>query len=162
MPAPALIPARRYFPPGTRQVYFVAAIANYLLPTRAELNAGTDLSAQVAAGGVAGWSLAGATVDVPDMGSRFTSQVPARLTSPTNTIDIYLDSGSVDVRTLLPRDTTGFIVWMWEGDIVGNLMDIFPVRVITQAVDTNTEDPGKVSIEFAISKIPAISVKIPA
>jgi hypothetical protein len=34
--------------------------------------------------------------------------------------------------------------------------------VITQANDTNTEDPAKVTVEFAITKIPAIAITIPA
>jgi hypothetical protein len=40
-------------------------------------------------------------------------------------------------------------------------MDVFPARVITQANDTNTEDPGKTSLEFAITKVPAIAIAIP-
>ena len=162
MPPAPLNPTTRYFPPGTRKVYWVPTIANYLAPTRAEINAGTDLSAEIPTGGLTGWSLAGSTVDVGDMGSRFTSTVPGRLTSATNSIDSYLDQGSNDIRTLLPRDTNGFVVCLWDGDIAGRRMDIFPARVITQAVDTNTEDPGKVSIQFAITKIPAINVAIPA
>ena len=161
MPPAPLTPTTRYFPPGIRKVYFVPTIANYLAPTRAELNAGTDLSAEIASGGMAGWSLAGSTVDTGDLGSVFTSTVPGRLTSPTNTIDFYLSQNSIDARTLLPRTTNGYIFIGWEGDITGQKCDVFPVRVITQANDTNTEDPGKVTIEFAITRIPAIAIAIP-
>jgi hypothetical protein len=41
-------------------------------------------------------------------------------------------------------------------------MDIFPARVVTQAVDTTVDDPGKVTISFAITRLPAINVAIPA
>jgi hypothetical protein len=160
-PAP-LTPTTRYFPPGVRKVYFVSTIANYLAPTRAEINAGTDLTAEIATGGMAGWSLAGSTVDTGDLGSNFTSTVPGRLTSPTNSIDFYLSQNSIDARSLLPRTTNGYIAVLWEGDVPGNKMDVFPVRVITQANDTNTEDPGKTTIEFAITRIPAITITIPA
>jgi len=149
-------------PPGIRQCYICFVIANYLLPTRAELNAGVDISAQIVAGGVTGFSLAGSTSDVPDMGTKFTSTIPGRLTSASNSIDSYLDQGSNDIRSLLPRDTNCYVVWLWDGDVPGRLMDVFPVRVLTQAVDTNTEDPAKVSIEFAITRIPGISIKVPA
>ena len=161
MPPSPLNATSRYFPPGTRKVYWVPTIANYLSPTRAELNAGTDLSAEIPSGGMSGWSLAGSTVDVGDMGSRFTSTVPGRLTSASNSIDFYLDTGGNDARTLFPRDTNGYIVILWEGDTTGRKMDVFPARVITQANDTNTEDPGKTTIEFAITKIPAIVVSVP-
>ena len=161
MPAPPISPTRRYLPPGIRKVYYVLAIANYLLPTRAELNAGLDLTGEIPEGGMTGWSLQGSTVDVADMGSKFTSQVIGRLTSATNTIDQYLDSGANDVRKLLPRTTVGYIVHFPEGDISGQLMDVFPIQVLSLAIDTNSADPGKISVQFAITKIPAISVTIP-
>jgi hypothetical protein len=159
MPATPLSPTTRYFPPGIRKVYFVAAISNYNAPTRAELNAGTDLSAEIET--MTGWSLQGSTVDVPDMGSRFTSQVPGRLTSAQNDITMYMSQNSSDVRTLLPRDTNGFIVCLWEGDVTGQKMDVFPVRVVTQANDTTVDDPGKTTVSFAITKLPAILIAIP-
>ena len=139
---------------------WVVTISNYLAPTRAEINAGTDISAQVET--VNGWSLQGAMVDVPDMGSRFTSQVPGRLTSPTNDVTAYLSQNSIDIRGLLPRDANGYMVCLWEGDVVGNQMDVFPARVVTQAVDTTVDDPGKVTISFAITRLPAINLSIPA
>lgn len=159
MAAPPLSPTIRYLSVSIRKCYWVPTIANYLLPARAELNAGTDLSNEIAA--ATGWSLAGATVDVPDMGSRFTSQVPGRLTSASNDITCYLSQNSIDARTLLTRDTNGNIVWFWEGDVTGQKMDVFPVRVITQAIDTTIEDPGKAVFSFAVTKVPAIAVTIP-
>jgi hypothetical protein len=160
MPATPLTPTIRYFPPGLRKVYWVPTIGNYLAPTRAELNAGIDLSAEVAA--MSGWSVTSASVDVPDMGSRFTSQVPGRLTSATNDITCYTSQNSNDARTLLLRDTNGFVVLLWEGDVVGNKMDIFPVRVMSQAMDTTVDNAGTCVFSFAASKIPASNVVIPA
>src|SRR5215469_12591820 len=112
MAAPPLNPTSRYLPVGQRKFYWVPTIANYLSPTRSELNAGTDLSAEMSAS--TGWSLQGSVVDTPDMGTTFTSQVPGRRTSPTNDITFYLDTGSNDVRSLLPAATKGFIVVLWE------------------------------------------------
>ena len=159
MAAPPLNPTRRYFPPGTRKVYWAPACANYLAPTRAELNAGTDLSAEISA--LTGWSASSAMVDTPDMGSRFTSQVGGRLTSAANDITFYLDSGSNDVRSLLPRGTAGFVALLWEGDVTGQKMDLFPVTVTAQAVDTTVDNPGTVVVSFAASKIPASNLVIP-
>lgn len=159
MPPTPLTPTTRYFPPGTRKIYWVPTISNYNAPTRSELNAGTDLSAEIDT--MNGWSLAGSTVDVPDMGSRFTSQVPGRLTSATNDVTCYLSQNGNDIRNLLPRDTNGYMVCLWEGDVTGQVMDVFPSRVVTQAVDTTVEDPGKVTISFAVTKLPAIHITIP-
>lgn len=160
MPATPLTPTTRYFPPGIRKIYFVATIANYLAPTRAELNAGIDLSAEVSA--MTGWSVTSATVDVPDMGSRFTSQVPGRLTSATNDFTCYTSQNSNDARSLLTRDLNGFIVLLWEGDIVGQKMDVFPVRVMAQAMDTTVDNPGTCVFSFAATKLPASNLAIPA
>lgn len=159
MPATPITASTRYFPPGTRQVYWVPTIANYLSPTRAELNAGTDLSPQVDT--MNGWSLTSAPVDTPDMGSRFTSQVPGRLTSSTNDITMYNDASSNDARGLLVRDINGYIVTLWEGDTTGKKMDVWPVRVMAQAMDTTVDDPGKCTFSFAVTKIPATNVTIP-
>jgi len=38
---------------------------------------------------------------------------------------------------------------------------VFPVRVITQANDTNMEVAGDTVISFAVTKVPAIYVLIP-
>jgi hypothetical protein len=157
--ATPLSPTIRYFPPGTRKVYFCPSIGAPSAPTRAELDAGTDLSAEIDT--MTGFSLAGATVDTPDMGSPFTSQVPGRQTAANNSIDFYISANSVDVRSLLTRGTAGFIVLLWEGDVSGLRMDVFPVTVITQAMDTTVDDPGKCTIDFAVTKLPSTGLVIP-
>jgi hypothetical protein len=160
MPAPPLAPTTRYFPPGTRKFYWVVAISNYLAPTRAELNAGTDLSAEIA--GMNGWSLTTNMNDAADMGSKFTSQVGGRLTSATNDITCYLSQNSIDARSLLPRGATGFGVVLWEGDTPGQKMSVFPVTVVSQAPDTATENVGTATFTFAATRVPAENLVIPA
>ena len=44
MPPAPLNPTTRYLAVGIRKVYWVPTVANKNSPTRAELNAGTDLS----------------------------------------------------------------------------------------------------------------------
>jgi hypothetical protein len=159
MPPAPLTPTLRYFPPGVRRTYWMATTANYLAPTRGELNAGTDLTAEIMA--MTGWSVASDTIDTPDMATRFTSQIPGRTNASGSDITFYLSSNSTDVRGLLLRDTAGFIVQLWEGDITGQKMDVFPVKVTTQAVDTTVDDPGQVTISFSVTKIPGTNLVIP-
>ena len=159
MAPPPLTPTLRYFPPGTRKVYWMPTTANYLSPTRIEINAGTDVSGEIAS--MTGWSLTSAAVDVPDMGSRFTSQIPGRLTSATNDLECYISSNGNDVRRLLSLNLNGYIILLWEGDISGQWMDVFPVRVMAMAPDSAIEDPGKMTVSFAPTKIPALQVVIP-
>lgn len=159
MPPAPLTATTRYIPPGTRKIYFVATIATYTAPTRTELNAGIDLSGEVES--VTGFSVTGETVDTPDLSGRFVPVVAGRIKADPSTLVFYASTTSSDVRTVLPRDTIGYIVMLWEGDITGQKMDIFPVRVTVCALDGNMENPEKVNVSFAITKVPANNVTIP-
>jgi hypothetical protein len=159
MPPTPLTATTRYIPPGTRKIYWVTTISNYLSPTRAELNAGTDLSAEIAE--MSGFSVTSDSVDTPDLSSRFTSKIPGRITADDSSMSFYASSTSSDVRTVLPRDTAGFVVILPEGDTTGQRMDIFPAKVASTAVDTAMEDPAKINVSFTVTKVPALNVVIP-
>ena len=159
MAPPPLNPATRYYPTGKRKCYFMATSANYLAPTRAELNAGLDLSAQIES--ITGFSLTAAMVNVPDMGSRFVQQIPGALESSKNDITFYQDANSIDVRQILFIGVTGFIVMLWDGDVSGQLMDVFPVQVASTAVDPALNKAAMVTVDFAPNAVPGINVVIP-
>jgi hypothetical protein len=149
----------RYIPPGTRKIYWVTTIATYTSPTRVELDAGVDLSAEISE--MSGFSVTSDSVDTPDLSSRFTSKIPGRITADDSSMSFYASSNSSDVRTVLPRDTTGFVVILPEGDVTGQKMDVFPAKVASAAVDTAMEDPGKINIQFTVTRVPAQNVAIP-
>jgi hypothetical protein len=159
MPPTPLTATVRYIPPGTRKVYWVTTIATYTSPTRAELNAGTDLSAEIAE--MSGFTVTSDSVDTPDLSTRFTAKIPGRITADDSSISFYASSTSSDVRTVLPRDTAGFVVILPEGDVTGQKMDIFPAKVASTAVDTAMEDPAKINIQFTVTRVPALNVTIP-
>jgi hypothetical protein len=159
MPPTPLSSTLRYIPPSVRKVYWVTTIATYTAPTRAELNAGTDLSAEIAE--MSGFSVTSDTVDTPDLSTRFTAKIPGRITADDCSISFYASSNSSDVRTVLPRDTAGFVVLCWEGDVTGQKMDVYPAKVTASAPDGAMEDPEKINVQFAITKIPAQNVTIP-
>jgi len=160
MAPPALTASLRYVPEGTRKIYWVPTIATQSSPTRAEINAGTDLTGEIAE--VGGFTVASDQVEVPDMSSRFTGKIPGRITADDSSLRLYASSNSTDVRALLPRDTAGFVITLWEGDVPGQKMDVWPVKVSAAAVQTGTDDPGSIEISFTITKIPSQNVVIPA
>ena len=160
MSPPLLNPTHRYYPHGIRKTYWLVATANYFSPTRAEMNAGIDLSAEVES--MSGFSLAANMVEVPDMGSRFISQIPGALTSPKNQIVYYQDQQSDDIRQIHTNGQTGFIVVLWDGDVSGQLMDVFPVIVAAIAPDSDISKAGMITVDYAASLVPAINVVIPA
>ena len=159
MVATPLTPTLRYYVTGTRRVYWLQACANYLSPTRGELNAGIDLSNEVAA--VAGFTVTSTTVPTPDLSSRFVSEIPGNITAAGCSLSFYATSTSSDVRLTLPRDTVGFVVILWEGDVTGQRCDVFPAKVTSSAVNGSMTNPEQVDVNFSITKVPANNVLIP-
>jgi len=162
MAATPITPVNRYWPVGTTRWLWVPTIANYLVAvTRAEINAGTDLSGEV--NDLDGWTVTSGTIDTPDVNSRFRSKIPGPIEAEDSSLTLYADPSGSDVRTLLPRDTTGYVVRLDGGDIAGRKMSVFPVKVASQnklmGVD---EEAGRIEISFTITGIPAEDLTIPA
>lgn len=161
MAAPDITLATRFFPTGTTKYYWVPTIATKSAPSRAELNAGTNLSPDLAA--VDGWQVESALIDTPDISTRFVSQIAGRITAPSSSITMYADAAGTDARTLMPRDTTGFIVRLDGGDVAGRKMDVFPVKVTSAPKALGTDDAaGTIQFTYAITSEPAENVTIPA
>ena len=159
MPATPIAATTRYIPPGTTRYYWVATISNYLSPSRAELNAGSDLTAEISA--VSGFATNSDQQDTPDLGTRFVGKIPGRITADDSSITMYASANSSDARTLMPRDTSGFIVIFPEGDITGQKMDVFPVKVTGVPKSRDVENPAGMTFQYAITKVPAENVTIP-
>ena len=162
MPTPEITQSTRYINPGVTKCYYLPAIAaSNLTPTRAEMDAGTDLSGEIS--DITGWSVAGNDVATPDLKSTFVGNIPGRTTSPESSITFYASQNSLDVRNLQPRGTTGYIMWLDGGDVAGQKADVFPVRVKSQPKTRGTgEDPAKIEVQYSITREPAENVTIPA
>ncbi len=160
MPASAITASVRYVRYGITRVVFAPAVANILSPTRAEINAGTDLSGEVAE--VSGFDTPVNFVDTPDLLNQFTGKIPGRLSSSDSSITMYASSNSIDVRSLLPRGTTGFLMWFDEGDVAGRKYDIYPITVGSLSKDRSIEDPAKLVVNVAITRTPTENATVPA
>ena len=159
MPASAITASVRYTSRGTTKIYWVVTIANYLAPSRGELNAGLDVSDEVA--DVAGFTVASDQIEVPDLSGRFTAKIPGRITADDSSLTCYASQNGVDVRAVLPRDTAGFMVILPEGDVTGQKMDVFPSKVSSAFVDPSIGDAGRVVVNFSITRVPAQNLVIP-
>lgn len=162
MPATPLTASTRYIAPETTKIYWVDTIASKASPTRVELDAGTDITGEVA--DAAGWELAADNVATPDGGSKFTSQVSGRITPPDTSVACYASSDTIDIRDLLARDDAGFIVILHGGDVAGQKMTVWPVRVrsVSAPVDYAASNASMVNVQFSITSEPAENVAIPA
>src|SRR6266536_653394 len=153
MAAPNIAASNRFIPEGTTVFYWVTAIATYTSPTRGELNAGTNLTPEVADTG--DWSITSAAVDAPDLATQFTAQIPGKVTVDGSTISMYSDVAAADARSLMPRNTTGYVVKFPGGDTTGRKMTVFPVKVGSAAEPTSFGDPTKLVFTYYVTKIPA-------
>jgi hypothetical protein len=150
----------RYYRRGTTKVLWVPTVANKSAPTRSELNAGTALEFET--GAMEGWSTTSETVQTPALGSRFTPVVGGAITAADSSLTFWASKDGDDVRTLLAREESGFIVWMDEGDVPGQTMDVFPVTVTSQAKVRELDSAAQIMCQFAITSEPAENVTIPA
>lgn len=160
--ATAIPTSTRFFQPGISEYVFLPTIADAgLVPTRAEITAGDDLSAEIA--DVSGWNVQSNQIDTPDMGTRFVSQIGGRTTAPSSSITFYGDREGVDVRTVLPRETEGYMLIMDGGDVAASKGDVFPVIVTSVGKVRSTGDQAhQLTITFAITGEPAEDIAIPA
>jgi len=162
MPATPLTVTDRYVAPETTVTYWVDTMSDYTSPTRSELNAGTDLTAEIVA--ATGWELAADNVATPDGGSLFTSQIPGRINPGDATISFYASRDTVDVRDLIARGDTGYVVHLHGGDVSGQKMDVWKVRVrsVSAPIDYAASNAAMITILFSITAVPAENVAIPA
>jgi hypothetical protein len=160
MPATPITTSLRYTPPGRRKYNWLTSCANTSSPTRAEINAGVDLSPQLAE--VNGFELSGDSADAPDLGGGFVAQVAGRVNASDCEVLMYASSNSTDARTVLPRGTAGFMLVLPEGDVPGQKCEVWPATVKSMFLDGNIEDPAKIHVQLSITSQPTQNVTIPA
>ncbi|MEU5111714.1 hypothetical protein AB0G64_09460 [Streptomyces longwoodensis] len=153
-------PSVRYYRRGTTKVLWLPSVADKNAVSRAEINAGTALEGET--GAMSGWQTTSGTVPTPALGSRFTPVVGGEITASDSSLTFWASKDGDDVRTLLVREAKGFIVWMDEGDVPGQTMDVYPVQVTTQAKVRELDGAAQIMAQFAITSEPAENVTIPS
>lgn len=166
MPGPTAIAATaRYIPVGKRNYYWLTTAAAYATPTRTELDAGKDLTAEIPNDGVNGFSVSSDQVDAGDMKNRFVPKVPGLINADDSTINFYCDEDSDDIRSVLARDDEGYIVIFPEGDDRGansHTMDIWPCKVSSVSKTQGGTDTAQIVVTFSITAVPAEDVAVPS
>jgi hypothetical protein len=124
---------KKYMRRGTSRFFFVPSIAaDSMIPTRAELSAGTEFSPYIAA--MDGWTVANQEIDTPDMADTYDSTIPGSDKADTSTFTFYEDEEDADLEELFAKGTNAHIVILRKGDVPGNKsMDVFPIRVASQS-----------------------------
>lgn len=148
----------KFFAVGTTQVLWVASISNPAAPTFAELDGGTELTSQIA--DMSGFTVNTNFIDTPNLLERFTSQIPGRITAESSSITVYQDELQADLRTLMPRDTSGFIV-IADGGLVSAKGHVFAVTVGAVAPLRSMDGAAMLRFDFAITAEPDENVTLP-
>lgn len=160
MTAPAIGPVDRYIAAGTTQIYWVGTIAAIATPTRPELDAGWDLSGEVADTG--GWLATPTFNSTTRFSSGYETSKRGVLRPDGTSLMLYADRAGDDIRSLLAMGAEGFIVVFHGGDIAGRLMDVWPVQVaaVWQPVSIG-DDPAQIPVDFAVTSDPQPGLVVP-
>ncbi|MFF8910513.1 phage tail tube protein [Streptomyces olivaceoviridis] len=147
---------------GTTKIYFLPTIAaTTLIPTTAEITAGTDYTGQINA--VEGWSLENQPIETPDMASTFVSKIGGDDSAADSSLTFYEDSTADDIETDLAKGTTGYIVIFSKGKTTGAKgMDVFPVTVVSNSKSYSTDnEAAKITVQFTINSRPLFNGTAP-
>lgn len=160
MPATPLATAQRFSAlSGLEIIYIPVIAATNGTPTRAEINAGTDLTTEVMEW--SGFSTTAETIETPDL-TAFVGKIPGRISAEDSSLTLYADRGRADVRTVLPRGTVGYLAFMDEGDVATKKMDIFPIQVNSLTTVRSMEAATVLRVDVSMTRIPFDNITIPA
>ncbi|MET8571783.1 hypothetical protein [Streptomyces sp. NPDC004783] len=144
------------------RIYFLPTIAaETLIPTSAEITAGTDYTDQINA--IEGWSLENTPIETPDMGSTFVSKIGGDDSAADSSLTFYEDSTTDTIETELAKGTSGYIVIFSKGKTAGAKgMDVFPVTVVSNSkAYTADNEAAKVTVQFTITDRPVFNQTVP-
>lgn len=161
MAATPLNTTERYSALDGFEVVFVPTIAAHTdIPTRTEINAGTDLTSELDGVGD-GWNVETDSIKMPGL-IRFEPSLVGKKTIGTPKLRVYADRGGDDIADVLPEGTVGYILRFPTGDRTGGLMSIWPIRV-GSLVDVDSTDAASMhEVTFAVLRPPTERVSVPA
>ncbi|MCL8016970.1 hypothetical protein [Streptomyces sp. AS02] len=148
---------------GTTKIYFLPTIAaTTLIPTTAEITAGTDWTDFIHS--IDGWSLENQPIETPDMGSTFVPKIDGDDSAADSSLGFYEDSVTDDVETDLAKGTVGFVVLFSKGKTAGSKgMDVFPTKVASNSKTYSTDnEAAKINVQFVITDRPLQNGTVPS
>lgn len=160
MAATPMTATNKYYDVANTKCYLVFTTANPTAPTRSELDAGTDITGEIA--DVSGFTLSAEELEVPNMNDLFVGRIPGRQSAEDSSIATYGDINGNDITDLLETGDELYVVWLHGGDTANNKMDVYPVRVRSVSRLISLSDAARVQTEFSIRSKPTLGVAVPA
>jgi hypothetical protein len=151
----------RYIAAGQTRIYWVESIAVLAWPTRAEIDAGIDLTGQVAT--VVGWHVRRRVRSGQAYRDDFEVQLHGSMYVDDSRLVFYGDQTGGDVSATLPEGTKGHVLHLYGGDVADNPMDVWPVRVaaLGRGIELG-DDPARIDMQFTVRGTPALGRPVPA
>lgn len=151
----------KFFRRGVSRIHFLPTVSNTSAPSRAEINAGTNLTSVVNA--ISGFQLSNSPIPVPNLQDVFTPQINGEDTVSDSTLTFNDDNVSTTVRSALAKGTAGYILLMPYGDVPTRRCEVWPV-VSTGFNDEWSVDntPAKAVAGFAVTATPTQNAVVPA
>lgn len=160
MSPPPLAQVAPYIHPELTVVYWVESIVDIASPTRAELDAGLDLSAAVLA--VVGWRVSRSASSHQAYTDDFDVQLEGSATVDDSVLVFKADQTGGDITAVLVEGDTGHVVMLYGGDVAGNPMDVWPARVAAFGRGVDVDGAlAAVAVQFVITADPARGVAVP-
>ena len=147
---------------GIAELHYIATIADPAAPTIIELNAGVDLTGQLADGSPT-TPFDGSIVDSADMSSRFNQTVPGTFGGPPVVVEFVkeLEQANDTAYSTCPRDTSGYWAIVrrplaTKGTFAaGDYVDIWPMTVVTRnPAPLQRNEVQKYTVECAVPGVP--------
>lgn len=143
----------RYMRRGVTKVAFVPTISNKAAPTQAEINAGTDLEADL--GEINGAAFANSPIETPNLLDTFTPKIVGVDEAEDPDLLFYERDDATTIWAALAKGTTGYLVFMPTGQASTKPSDVWPVRVGSRARQYSVgNDPARFRVVFSTTDPP--------
>ncbi|MCU1617197.1 MAG: hypothetical protein JWO98_4737 [Frankiales bacterium] len=161
MAATPLPTSQRFFQPGVVGVLFLPAIvATTLIPTTTEVTAGTDLTKEI--DDLAGFTVTTAYIETKDASTVVRPQLTGAVSYANSSLTFNGSKNGTDIRTILTRGQSGFIIIGDSGVASGKKADVFPVTVGAVAKLRSFDNANfKIRVDFGITAVPAEEITMP-
>lgn len=150
---------QRFMRKGISRVFLVPTIASAsLVPTAAEVNAGTELTAEIAT--LTGFTYANQPIQTPDLASAFVSQISGQDATEDSSIEFYQRKGTDTIRSAQAKGTAGYVVLFYDGTAGTNpaaadKADVFPAVVGSRAkMYTADNEAAKYRVNYSLTAPP--------
>lgn len=152
MAATPLAATTRYIRPGKTEVVIAPAVESTSgAATREEINAGLAVQGEIQS--VTGFTQSATKIDTPDWGSRETTSIPGLVSIADSSITFYASDDGADIREELEMDDDCVVIFMDNGDVAADPMDVFKCSVASVATSRDGQNAQTVTVSFTVRKV---------